>query len=249
MSGVKAADVHGRVGFGVAEALGLGQHLSEIAPGSLHLGQDIVAGAVEDAGHGDDLIADHGLTQHLHRRRPAHNRGFEEQRRAGGFGQLRQLAAVFGDQGLVRGDHRLSGAKRRLHGRLGRPVRAADQFDEDVVVARGGQGDGIIEPRQARDIRRARARPRAGADAGDRDGAPGGRESRPLRQQFEQADAHRSQARHADPPLIFRLGHRRRGLAGSPRQRQPRSVRAHAATVRSQGGHPRVTRRPPPAAS
>ena len=31
MAGVEAADVHGRIGLGVAEPLGLGQHLAEFA--------------------------------------------------------------------------------------------------------------------------------------------------------------------------------------------------------------------------
>ena len=47
--GVEAADVEGRIGLGVALGLRLRQHVGERAVLALHLGQDVVAGAVEDA--------------------------------------------------------------------------------------------------------------------------------------------------------------------------------------------------------
>ena len=54
--GVDAVDVEGRVGFRVAELLRVGQHFGELAPALAHDGQDVVAGAVEDAGDADDAV-------------------------------------------------------------------------------------------------------------------------------------------------------------------------------------------------
>ena len=50
VGGVEAADVEGRVGLGVAEPLRVGQALGEGEALQLHARQDVVAGAVEDAG-------------------------------------------------------------------------------------------------------------------------------------------------------------------------------------------------------
>ena len=54
--GVDAVDVEGGVGLGVAQALRLGQHVGELAPGLAHRGQDEVAGAVEDAVDAQDPV-------------------------------------------------------------------------------------------------------------------------------------------------------------------------------------------------
>ena len=47
---VDAVDVERRIGLGVAQLLRIGEHLGEFAAALAHLGQDVVAGAVEDAG-------------------------------------------------------------------------------------------------------------------------------------------------------------------------------------------------------
>jgi len=54
--GVYTLDIEGRVGLGVAERLGLGQHLVEARAAVAHLGQDEVAGAVDDAGQPLDIV-------------------------------------------------------------------------------------------------------------------------------------------------------------------------------------------------
>ncbi len=206
--GVEAADVHGRVGLGVAKPLGFRQHVGERPAGRLHLGQDVVAGAVEDAGHRLDLVADHGLAQHLHRRRPAHHRGLEQQGRAGRLGQSRELCAVLGDQRLVGGDDRLAGFQRGLDRDLGRAVRAADQLDEDVVVRGRGQGDGVVEPGQVGDVHRPRAAARPGRDAGHDRLAAHGRKAWAFADQVQQAAADGAEAGDADAPGVV-LGHGR----------------------------------------
>ena len=47
---VDAVDVEARVGLGVAQLLRVGQHFGEFPAALAHLGQDVVAGAVQDAG-------------------------------------------------------------------------------------------------------------------------------------------------------------------------------------------------------
>ncbi len=49
MRRVDAVDVEARIGLGIAQALGLGQHVGEIAAGLAHRRQDVIAGAVQDA--------------------------------------------------------------------------------------------------------------------------------------------------------------------------------------------------------
>ena len=48
--GIDAVDVERRIGLGVAQLLRIGEHLGELAAALAHLRQDVVAGAVEDAG-------------------------------------------------------------------------------------------------------------------------------------------------------------------------------------------------------
>ena len=47
---IDAVDVEARIGLGVAKPLRVGEHLGEFPPALAHLRQDIVAGAVQDAG-------------------------------------------------------------------------------------------------------------------------------------------------------------------------------------------------------
>ena len=57
VGGVEAADVEGRVGLGIAEALRVGQAVLEGQALQLHARQDVVAGAVEDAVDARDRVA------------------------------------------------------------------------------------------------------------------------------------------------------------------------------------------------
>ena len=109
MGRVEAADVHGRIGLGIAEFLRIGEHLGERPAARLHLGEDIVAGAVEDTGDRLDLVADHRLAQHLYRRRAAHHRRLEQQRYVRRLGQCGELRTMLCDQRLVGGDDRFAG--------------------------------------------------------------------------------------------------------------------------------------------
>ena len=48
MGGIDAVDVETRVGLGIAQFLGVGEHGLELGAGLAHGGEDIIAGAVEN---------------------------------------------------------------------------------------------------------------------------------------------------------------------------------------------------------
>ena len=92
--GVEAADVEGRIGLGVAQPLRLLQAEVERQPLGLHLRQDVVAGAVEDAADARDAVARKRLAQGLDDGNAAADRGLEGERRAVALGEFGQFLAV-----------------------------------------------------------------------------------------------------------------------------------------------------------
>ena len=101
------------IGLGVAQLLRVGQNLGEFAAAFAHLGQDVVAGAVQDAGDGADAVARQALPQRLDHRDTAGDRGFERQRHAAFLGGVGKRGAMHRQQRLVGGDQRLAGGDRR----------------------------------------------------------------------------------------------------------------------------------------
>ena len=79
-----------RVGLGVAQRLRLGQHVGEVAAGLAHRGQDVVAGAVEDAVDARDPVGGEPLAQRLDDRDAAGDRRLEGERDALRLGQARE---------------------------------------------------------------------------------------------------------------------------------------------------------------
>src|SRR5699024_1009946 len=124
--GVVAVDVGGRVGFGVSQRLGFGQHVVVGGPLLGHLGEDVVGGPVEDAHHPEYLLAGQRLAQRPDERDPAGDRRLEEQVHARVVGDGEQFRAGGGQQRLVAGDHRLAVGHRFLDEGAGR-VEAAHQ--------------------------------------------------------------------------------------------------------------------------
>ena len=166
--GIEAADVEGRIGFGVAETLGLGEADVEREVVGLHARQDVVAGAVEDAGDALDRVAGEALAQCLDDRNAAADRSLEKERRIVRFGQRREPHPMRGEHRLVGGDHRQPARQRRLDSVEGDAVRPADQFDEDVDIGGRGHRGGVVEEMRAAEIDAAIAvlsRAKGGEDA------------------------------------------------------------------------------------
>ena len=191
---VEAADVEAGIGLGIAHLLGLLEHLGERAMILLHLRQDEVAGAVEDAVDAADLVGGQRLAQRLDDGDAAGDRRLEVERDAVLLGELCQLEAVRGQQRLVGGDHVLAGAERRLDRRLGDAV-TADQLDEDVYRGIGGEALRRVEPLDALERNGALLGAVAGRHAGDLEAAAGvGGKPGPVRaQKLNEARAHRAE--------------------------------------------------------
>ena len=175
MRGIDAVDVEGRIGFGVAELLRFGEHLVEAAPGLAHGGQDVVAGAVQDAVDAGDAVAGKALAHRFDDRNAAGNGRLIADGGAVGLGERGKLRAVMGEQRLVGGDHRLAGAK-CLAGEIeGDALRAADQLDHRIDLGIGGERHRILVPAEALQIDTAVARAIARRDRLDGDLASGAR--------------------------------------------------------------------------
>ena len=129
--GVEALHVGGRVGLGVAELLRLGQDVAEPRALGLHLVQDVVGGAVDDADHRRDLVADQGLAQRPDDRDGPGDGGLEVEVDLGRLRGREQGGAVLGEQRLVRRDDRGAGGHRPKDQGPGR-LDPADELDHDV---------------------------------------------------------------------------------------------------------------------
>jgi len=141
----------------------------------LHLGQDVIAGAIEDAVDARDAVAGEPLAQSLHDRDGGGCRGFEIERDAVLFGQHRELHALLGEQRLVGGDHRLAGGERGFNRGARRIAGAADQFDEDVDAGIARQRHRVGEPFHLLQVEAAVLAFVARADRHHLDGAPAAR--------------------------------------------------------------------------
>ncbi len=142
VTAVAAIDVEARVGLGVTHLLGLSQGLGQGGAAVLHGAEDVVAGAVDDAGDPVDAIAGKAVVEGPHYGNGAGDGGLEENRRlpAGGGGE--NLLAALGQQGLVGRDHRLVLPDGGQHQGAGR-FDAAHEFDDDVDVAVGDDDLGV----------------------------------------------------------------------------------------------------------
>ena len=194
---VHAFHVEGRVRFRVAQALRFFQHFLEGAPALLHLGEDVVAGAVDNARHPVDVVGGQAFTQGFQNRDAAGHRRFEGYVHAVLMGGLEDFVAVLGDQRLVGGDDVLAVLDRGEH-QLAGGVGAADQLHQNVDFRVRGHREDI--PRHADTVDVARRIVAAGADMRDLDRAahaPGDFPGVTL-QNVDRAGAHRAQTCYAD---------------------------------------------------
>ena len=121
-AGVVTVHVGGGVLLGIAVVLGLLQGLLKGQASADHPGEDIVGGAVEDAGDLLHLVGSQAVGQGAQDGDTAAHAGLKEIADSVGLGQLQQLIAVGGHQLLVGGDHalaRLQGAGGELQSHLG----------------------------------------------------------------------------------------------------------------------------------
>ena len=166
---VHAVDVEGGIGLGIAEALRVGERLGEFPPALAHLRQDVVAGAVQDAGDALEAVGRQPLAQRLDDRDAAGDRRLEGQRHALHLRRTGEGGAMDGEQRLVRRHHRLAGGQRGLDRGAGRALGAADGLDHHVHRRVMRQRDRVVVPAQPvqRDAAVARAVARRHGGHGD----------------------------------------------------------------------------------
>ena len=170
VGGVEAVDVEGRVGLRIAEALRVLQAVVEGQPLQLHAGEDVVAGAVEDAVDARDGIAGERFAQRLDDRDAAGDRGLEGERDAVLFGQRRKRAPCWASSALLAVTTGLPRLQRRLDGRrrpgLAPPISSTKQSMSADLASATGSSNQVIA---ARDRRRGPGRGRARRPPATRD--------------------------------------------------------------------------------
>jgi len=134
VGGVRAVDIHGRIGLGVAQFLGLGKHVVVAAALFRHACEDVIAGAVQNPLQIDNLVGSKRLGDGGDDGDAAGNTGLEGNGPAVCAARVEDLAAMLGQQCLVRRDHVLAGLEQFEHGAAG-PVRAPHHFDRDLDAA------------------------------------------------------------------------------------------------------------------
>src|SRR5947209_7967514 len=130
---VEPVDVCGRVGLGVAECLCLLQRFFEAGAGLVHLGQDVVGRAVDDADDPGDTVTGKRLTQRSQQRDRARDTRLAVEISAATAGHVVKRRPVLGEQCLVGRDHTCA-ALERCDYQGARRLDASDDLHDEVDV-------------------------------------------------------------------------------------------------------------------
>ncbi len=144
--GVDALYVESRVGFRVAQRLGLGERGAEVQAFIAHLAQNEVGGAVDDARHPFDAIGREPFAQRLDDGNAHRHRTLVGHGHAMLPGRRKNFGAVHRQQGLVGGDHMLAmgnGGQHPVACRAG----TAGNFDHHVDVGVCGNAQRVVRQR------------------------------------------------------------------------------------------------------
>ena len=131
MGRIEPLDIERGIGLRVAHGLGFLQDFPEVASLVGHLGQDVVAGAVDDAEGREDAIGGQALLDGADQRDAPCDGGLEPDHHTVLPRLGEDLRAVMGQEGLVGGDHVLAGGERFQDKRAG-GLEAAHQLDHDL---------------------------------------------------------------------------------------------------------------------
>jgi hypothetical protein len=123
--------IHRRVGFGITQPLGLGDGVGVGGAEAVHLGQDVIARAVQDPFERFDGVGRKALGNVRDDRDPAGDGRFESDRAAEFAGQGEEFGAMFGEDRLVRRDDVFPRFQEPDHDRAGR-FEAADEVGDDL---------------------------------------------------------------------------------------------------------------------
>ncbi len=144
--GVGAVDVEGGVCFGEAGGLGAAEGVGVGLLVLGHLGEDVVAGAVDDADDAGDVVGEEGLGECGDDGDGSAAGSFELDAFFGAFGGGEDFLAVDGEEVFVGGDDVFAGFEGFEDEGAG-GFEAADEFDDDVGVGvfEGGVEGGGVE--------------------------------------------------------------------------------------------------------
>ncbi len=134
-AGVEAVNVFGGIGFGETELLRFFQRVGKRNSGAFDSGQDVIAGAVENAAELDEFVSGEAFLKAGDDGDASGNRSSECDVSVVLAGQADEIGALPGDELFVGGDHRLAGLQRAAHPVAG-GIDAADEFDDDVGIGR-----------------------------------------------------------------------------------------------------------------
>ncbi len=161
---VEGLDIGGRIGLGVAECLGLREHRRVVSALLIHLGEDEVRRAVDDAEDLAHPITDETLAQRAQQRDRPRNGGLDVEVDTVARRGLVERRAIGGEQRLVGRHH----TRPRGHGRQDEAARWLDaphDLDDDVGTA--GREGRRIRRHQGRVDAIARSRGITHGDSGE----------------------------------------------------------------------------------
>ncbi len=101
LRGVVSLDIRRRIGLGIAQALGVGEHLGEVGALGVHAVEDVVRGAVHDAHDASHAVTREGVTERTDDRDRPGRGGLVIDGCSDLVGRVVDLRAVGCEQGLV----------------------------------------------------------------------------------------------------------------------------------------------------
>ena len=155
VGGVDAIDIKRRLGLGIAKRLRVRKDLVKRLAGLFHAGQDVVAGAIEDARHARHTVACQPFAKRLNRRDSAGNGGLIHQRDIILLGEAGQPCAMMRQHRLVGCDDMLSCFQRPCHKIQRDALFPANHLDHDVNIVTIRDDGGVIDPVNARHVESA----------------------------------------------------------------------------------------------
>ena len=148
-SRIKTVDIRARIRFRVSQALRFGQHRREVRTVAFDLGEDVVAGAVQDAVQRLHAIPGDAFPQHGVDRNSAGDTGLHRQVDFGRDGPIPNVGALQRHQFLVSRDNALAVGDGAFND-LARGAGAADEFSHHVDVGMGHHLPPVGGPQRGR---------------------------------------------------------------------------------------------------
>ena len=194
---IKPFNVVGRIGFGKPGGLGFAQGFGKGFLLQLHLGQDVVGRAVDDAGDARDTVGLQTALQRRNQRNATADRRFKKDRGVVLIRQREKFWSVFGDKFFVSGDNVFAVGECALDDGV-HWVYATDDFNDDFDGGVIGEFERVVRQREGFRVNLARF-----VAVGDGDAA-----NVELRIVAQQADDARADGAQADDAKSGFVGHK-----------------------------------------